>query len=198
MRKHSGQGLERHPDDVIVRLLRRKSNPGGLGMGPQEQRPCVVGVVALGDFACPYPACGTELGNFLKEIIMDVKKEGQPWRKGIDRETYFHGLLDVGQPIIQRKRQFLDRRGTGFADMIATNTDGIPSSRRCLGPANICTVDWSRGPSQSRRKSGSSTGVPDTSSTGHHGYRAPHREIPDARDTARLASTSRVRCCLVQ
>src|SRR2546428_11055787 len=83
-------------------------------------------MIAPLDFLSPYAARRTEFGNFLKKIIMHVKKERQTWREGIDSETSRHGLLNVGQPIIQRKRQFLDRRGSGFTDMIATNTDGVP------------------------------------------------------------------------
>src|SRR5262245_25756281 len=89
-------------------------------------------MIALGDFTSPYPSRRTKFGNFLKKIIMRIKKERQPWREGIDRQTRLHGLLDVGQPIIQRKRQFLDCCGTSFAYVIAANTDGIPL-REMLG-----------------------------------------------------------------
>src|SRR5712691_3450251 len=57
------------------------------------------------------------------------------------------------------------------------------SSPHSLGQANICTADWSRGPSQSWKKSASSTVVHDTSWAGHPVYRAPRREIPHVRDT---------------
>ena len=59
--------------------------------------------------------------NFLKKIIVHVKKERETWSEGIDQEPSRNQLLDVGQPIIQRKRQFLDSCGSCFTPMIATN-----------------------------------------------------------------------------
>src|SRR5215475_8199934 len=89
-------------------------------------------MIAPFDFPRPYAPRRAEFGNFLEKITVHIKKERQPWREGIDRQASLDSLLDVGQPIIQRKRQFLDGRGAGFTDMIATNTDGIPL-REMLG-----------------------------------------------------------------
>src|SRR5262245_21098909 len=134
--QHGSQGLQCHPHNIVVRLLRRQGDPGGLGMRSQEQRPWVAGMIALLDFPSPYPSRRTKFSNFLKKITMHIKKERQPWREGIDCQTSRHGLLDVGQPIIQRKRQFLDRCGSSYADMIPTSTDGIPLWEM------LCTVGY--------------------------------------------------------
>src|SRR5262249_25708485 len=86
----------------------------------------VARVIALLDFPCPYTSSRAELGNFLEKITVHIKKERQPRRESIDRQASLHGLLDVGQPIIQGKRQLLNGRGAGFTDVVATNTDGMP------------------------------------------------------------------------
>ena len=73
-------------------------------MGAQEQRSWVAWVIALLDFPRPYASSGAEFGNFLEKITVHIEKERQPRREGIDRQASLYGFLDVGQPIIQRKR----------------------------------------------------------------------------------------------
>src|SRR5215831_8107146 len=95
-------------------------------MGAQKQRPRVARMKALFDFPRPYASSRTEFGNFFEKITVHIEKERQPRREGINAQASRHGLLHVGQPIIQRKRQFLDSRSAGFAYVVATNTDSIP------------------------------------------------------------------------
>jgi hypothetical protein len=97
-------------------------------------------MIALFDFPRPYASRHAEFGNFLEKIAVHIKKERQTGREGINRQARFHGLLDVGQPIIQRKRQFLNCRGAGLTYVIATNTDGIPL-REMLGTVGDRVAD---------------------------------------------------------
>ena len=57
---------------------------------------------------------------------MHVEEEGQARRKLIDLQSTFKGRFHIGQPIGKREGQFLHSSSTSLANMIATDTDGIP------------------------------------------------------------------------
>ena len=54
--EHAGQGLQRHPGEVVERLLGRQRHPGGLGVEAHPGAALVLGAVALRHEVVPDPA----------------------------------------------------------------------------------------------------------------------------------------------
>ena len=76
--------------------------------------------------ARPNAPCGAELRDLLEEVVMNIPEERKARRKGIDIEPARNPPFNVGESVRQGKRQFLRRRGTGLADMVSGNRNGIP------------------------------------------------------------------------
>jgi hypothetical protein len=72
---HRGQRLDRHPHDVVVRLLRGQGRAGGLGVEAQPERARVLRRVALAQELGPQPPRGAELRDLLEEVVVGVEEE---------------------------------------------------------------------------------------------------------------------------
>src|SRR3990167_2185896 len=95
-------------------------------MTTELEGPWVSGGIPAHHFAGPESAGRPELGDLFKEIVVDVKKERQLRGETVYGEASFHGCLDIGQPIVQRERQFLNGCLAGFSDVIPADADRMP------------------------------------------------------------------------
>ncbi len=89
--------------------------------------PGILGLEALFHEPGPHPAGRTKFGDLLKKIDVGVEEKGKAGGKGIHIQASFYSGLDVGQAIRQGEGQLLNRRGPRFPNVIAADTDRIPS-----------------------------------------------------------------------
>src|SRR3972149_5086427 len=75
--QYTGQGLNSHPGDVIVRLLSCERLAAGLSVEPQLTRFRVFGFELLFHYPGPDAARGPELGYLLQEIVPASEEEGE-------------------------------------------------------------------------------------------------------------------------
>jgi hypothetical protein len=78
------QRLDRHPDDVVERLLRLERDPAGLGVeadGRSDRR-----LEPLAHQPGPEPSRGAELGRLLEEIVVAREEEREPGTEAVHRE----------------------------------------------------------------------------------------------------------------
>src|SRR6185436_6731874 len=67
-----------------------------------------------------------EFGNFFKQIIMGIKKEGESFAKNIYIETFFQSRFYISFTIAERKSDLLHGGAARFPDMIAADRNSIP------------------------------------------------------------------------
>ena len=125
--EHSGERLQRHTNDVVVRLLRRERNAGGLGVGAHEKGALVRWVVAALDLPCPDAPGRAELRDLLEEIVMHVEEEREMRHEVVDVESSRDPPLHVLEPIDESERELLQRGRPGFADVVAGDRDRVPA-----------------------------------------------------------------------
>ena len=58
---------------------------------------------------------------------MGIEEEGQLRGEFIHLQACLNGSLDIGNGVRQGESHFLDSRGTGFADMVTGDGDGVPA-----------------------------------------------------------------------
>src|SRR5665213_3244715 len=95
-------------------------------MESQFPRRFLFGAVAIAHRFGPQNAGGAILGNLLKKIVMGVEKEAQTRREIVYRQAAFHADVNVMETVGQGEGQFLYRRGTGLADVVAADADRVP------------------------------------------------------------------------
>src|SRR5712692_8540890 len=72
-----GHGLQRHPHDVIIRLLCRQRAPRRLRMKAQHLRPWGRGLEALTHNPSPQPTRRPEFSDFLQKMVVHIEKKRQ-------------------------------------------------------------------------------------------------------------------------
>ena len=80
------QRLDRHADDVVLRLLRGQRRAAGLRVEAQRERLRVRGAEALVHDPRPQPPRRPELRHLLEEVVVRVEEEGQPRPELVRRE----------------------------------------------------------------------------------------------------------------
>src|SRR5467141_4848047 len=95
-------------------------------MTAELQRSGVLRMVSALHFTSPEPAGGPELGDLFKQVVVDVEKERELRGEAVYGKSGFYGRLDVGQPAIEGKGQFLHRGRSGLANVIAADADRMP------------------------------------------------------------------------
>ena len=74
----------------------------------------------------PQPPRRAELGDLLEKVVVRVEEERQPLAEPVDVEPGVERRLHVGERIRERERDFLDRRRSRLADVIAADRDRVP------------------------------------------------------------------------
>ena len=115
--------------DVVLRLLRGERNAGGLGVKAHPGGARILRAEALGHRAIPDAARRTIFSDLFEEVVMRVEEEREAWCEVIDGESAAERPLDVLDPIVEGEGEFLQRRRTGFADVVSGDGDGIEARR---------------------------------------------------------------------
>ena len=124
--EHGRQCLNRDPDNVVIRLLRRERAPCRLGVEAKHCGARIPALESLGHDLVPDLAGCTVLRDFFKQIVVCIEKERQPRRKFVDIQTGTARPLDVFDAVIQGEGEFLKRCRAGFANVISADRDRIP------------------------------------------------------------------------
>src|SRR5580692_3125079 len=127
--EHRGQRLNRGAYHVVVGLLRGQRASRRLGMESQPPGARILRLVTLDHGLMPYAPGRAILGYFLEKIVVCVKEKRELRHELIDIQAAPRTPLDILQPVPQRERQFLDRRRTGFANVVAADRDGVELRR---------------------------------------------------------------------
>ena len=149
--KHSGQSLKRDANDIVFRLLRRQSAAGRLRVKAKAPGTFIFRFETLFHELGPESARGSEFGDLLEKVIVDVEKETESAGELIHIEPALDRRLHVGEAISERERDFLNSRASGFSDMVARYGDRVPvrnlagaivenvgdDSHRCFGRINV-------------------------------------------------------------
>ena len=118
--------LDRYANNVVVGLLRRKGDPGRLGMRSEHPALGVLGSVTFAHEPCPYAPTRTELGDFLIKVIVHVPEKGESRREVIYIHPALDTPLDVSQAVGKGKGELLDGRRSGLTNVVAGDADGVP------------------------------------------------------------------------
>src|SRR5256885_10747692 len=124
--KHRGERLQRDANDVVVRLLRGERDARGLRVRPQHERALVRRVIAPLDLARPDPPRRAELRDLLEEVVVHVEEEREVRDEVVWVEARCDAPFHVLEAVDERKGQLLERRGTGFADVVTGDRDRVP------------------------------------------------------------------------
>ena len=129
---HAGQRLDRDAHDVIDRLLRGERDARGLRVRAQHHRARILRAETLLHDTRPHAARRAQLGDFLKEVVVQVPEKRETRREVVDVEAAFDSFFDVADAVGDSEREFLHRGRAGLADVVAGNRHRVPS-RNFLG-----------------------------------------------------------------
>jgi hypothetical protein len=79
-------------------------------------------------------ASSAKLCYLLEEVVVDVPEERKPGRKRVHIESTSNSALDIRESVGKRERELLGCSGSGFANVIARNRNGIPLRHVFRGP----------------------------------------------------------------
>src|SRR5436305_14495078 len=81
---------------------------------------------------CPHTTRGTKFCDFLKEVIVAVKEEGELTCETIHIHACIDGCLDIADGVGESEGHFVDGSRACLTHVITTNTDGIPAGQILL------------------------------------------------------------------
>ena len=119
--------LDRHPDDVVLGLLRGQGRAAGLGVEAERERLRVRGAEPVAHQRRPQSPRGAELRHLLEEVVVRVEEEGEARAELVRREARVDRRCAVGDPVRERERELLDRGRAGLADVVAGDRDRVPA-----------------------------------------------------------------------
>ncbi len=123
---HRRQRLDRHPHDVVLRLLGGERRARGLGVEAQPERALVVRRVALAHQLGPQPPRGAELRHLLEEVVVGVEEEREARGEVVDREPALERGVDVGEAVGEGEGDLLHRGRARLAHVVAGDRDRVP------------------------------------------------------------------------
>src|SRR3954447_3417941 len=98
-------------------------------METHEPRTCLLGAEAVLHQAIPDFARRTVLRDLFEEVVMRVEEEAETRTKFVDVESAPSRPFDVFHAVIDREREFLQRSGTGFTNVISADRNGVEARR---------------------------------------------------------------------
>src|SRR6266581_2753769 len=125
--ENSCKGLDRNPNNVVVRLLRGQGFPASLGMKPELARFRIPGFETVLHDPGPDSTRSSEFRDLLQEIVPASKEERKLGRELVYLEPSFKGHLNVFDRVCETESQFLNRVCARLADMIAADTYRVPA-----------------------------------------------------------------------
>src|SRR5258708_11930234 len=123
--QHRGQGLYGHAGNVVHGLLRGERDASGLSVEAHQPSALLFGAEAVFHQPVPDFARGAELGDLLEEIVVGIEEEAEPGTKVIHVQAAATSPLHVLHAVIDGECQLLQRRGTGFADVISADGNAV-------------------------------------------------------------------------
>ena len=112
------QGLDRHPNHVVHRLLGREGRARRLCVEPEPAR-LVGGVVALPHQPSPQAAGRPELGDFFQQVVVGREEEREPGSEVLQNNARRERPLHVLEAVGQGEGDLLRGRRAGLPDVVA-------------------------------------------------------------------------------
>src|SRR6266568_7340815 len=109
-------------------------------------RALVLGAKALVAELVPDPPRRPELGDLLKEVVVRVEKEREPWSEVVEAQAAGQRVLRVRDPVGNRKGQLLHRGRARLANVVARDRDRVPARRLAGAPLDGVGDELERGP----------------------------------------------------
>ena len=125
--EHRRQRLQGGADDVVVRLLRRQRDAGGLGVEAQLPGALVSRLKRSRITSAQSLRAARNLAISSKKSLCELKKNEMRGAKSSTSSPRVDAVLHVLDAVAQRERQLLQRRRAGFADVIAADRDRVPA-----------------------------------------------------------------------
>ena len=123
--ENGSERLKGRAYDVVVRLLRGQGTAGGLRVETQRPGTRLPGAKAIAHDPVPDAARGAVFGHLFEEIVVRVEEKRKARREIIDCQAAPDRSFHILDAVLQREREFLNRRGAGLADVVAADGDGI-------------------------------------------------------------------------
>src|SRR5579883_3378397 len=124
--ENGGQGLNRNPNDIVVRLLCRQRAAGSLRMKSQDRGLRISAMESLRHHFVPDLSRGAIFRNLLEQIVMGIEEERKPRREIVNIEAAAKRPFDIFDSIVEREREFLQRRRSRFTDVISADGNRVP------------------------------------------------------------------------
>ena len=133
--QHAGQRLDRRARDVVQRLLGGQRHARRLHVGAHAatsagRAPPKVSRSSRAQIR----RAARSLAISSKKSICALKKNDSARREVVDVQAAADGLLDVGQPVLERERELLRRRRAGLADVVAADAHRVPARHVARAP----------------------------------------------------------------
>src|SRR5262245_18526702 len=106
--------MDGNAGNVIHWLLCSERDPSGLSVEAHQPGTWILRAEAVLHQPVPDLARGAELGDLLEEIVMRVKEEAESRTKLVDVQPATLGPIHVFDAVVDREREFLQRRRAGF------------------------------------------------------------------------------------
>ena len=136
--------MDRRPDDVDLRLLRRQTHPRGLGVEAQQPRPRLLRPEGVSHLASPDAPGRAVLGQLLEQIVVRVEEEGEPGCELVDLQAAVDPPADIFHAVRKGEGELLRRRRSRLADVVPADRDRVPP-RHLLRPELECVDDEPHG-----------------------------------------------------
>ncbi len=111
-------------------MLSGQRDAGSLGVEAHQTGAVIFRTEPVFHQAIPDLARGAVFGNLFEKIVVRVEKEAEPRPEVVNVEAATARPLDVFDSVVDGEREFLQRRRSGFADMIAADRDGVEARRK--------------------------------------------------------------------
>src|SRR5690348_9025051 len=105
--EHGGESLICGTRDIIVRLLCGQRRARRLGMETQHHGTWVLRMETVAHDMGPHAASSTELGDFLKQVVVAIKEERKLARETIHIQSCVNGCLHIRDRISEREGHLL-------------------------------------------------------------------------------------------
>ena len=122
--QHGSQRLNRHADDVVVRLLCGERGPSRLGV--EAQSGTGLRSSHVGHDPRPESAGGAKLGDLFQEVVVRREEEAEAGGEVVQPQAGGECATDVLQPVRQREGDLLRRGRSSFPHVVAADRDRIP------------------------------------------------------------------------
>src|SRR6266850_6174797 len=137
--QYSGERLDRDPHDVVQRLLHSQRYTSGLRVKTHLHGPLRLSAEAIAHRSGPDAARCAVLRDLFKEVVVSVEEKRNAWYEALKIEAGPNAPFDVFDSVSEGKREFLQRRRAGLANVITAHRNRVVPGN--MGRAEFESID---------------------------------------------------------